>query len=216
MFPNYVHLWWCWKWPISNRLGISVWWDLVCSPPLAASPNLTIYQLALWNMRSTPVLLLPATSQPLPREHVLHPFEDKYLLCSPSRRQWYAAMSFSSCCLLVSKFSRSLCCCSVSTLISPISASSLEMTEPRFCSSMSCQCLASYKEFSRPLFCKGKTADNKSVNSHMLHRDFCSGLASISIDYIFWEFLSLGTSVLGITITKVEVLSQGADILHIV
>lgn len=73
-------------------------------------------------------------------------------------------MSFSSCCLLVSRFSRSRCCCSVSTLISPISASSLEMTEPRFCSSMSCQCLASYKEFSRPLFCKGRAADiNQSV-----------------------------------------------------
>lgn len=102
-----------------------------------------------------PSLPASATSQPLPMEHVLHPFKNKHLLCSPSRRQWYAAMSFSSCCLLVSRFSRSLCCCSVSTLISPISASSLEMTEPRFCSSMSCQCLASYKEFSRPLFCKG-------------------------------------------------------------
>lgn len=145
------------------------------------------HQPALWNMRTTPVLLLPATSQPLPREYVLHPFKDKYLLCSPSRRQWYAAMSFSSCCLRVSRLSRSLCCCSVSTLISPISASSLEMTEPRFCSSMSCQCLASYKEFSRPLFCKGRAGENKSVNFHMLHSDFYSGLANISIDYTYLE-----------------------------
>lgn len=132
---------------------------------------------------------LPASSNlasPSRGAHVRHPCgtlacKDKYLLCSPSRRQWYAAMSFSSCCLLVSRFSRSRCCCSVSTLISPISASSLEMTEPRFCSSMSCQCLASYKEFSRPLFCKGRTADIKPVSFHVLHSDFFIQLWPISL-----------------------------------
>jgi len=156
------------------------------SKPCHLPPSLTKHE----NHPSRPASSnLTAPSQ---GAHVLHlhgtlAFNDKYLLCSSSRRQWYAAMSFSSCCLLVRRFSRSRCCCSVSPLISPISASSLEMTEPRFCSSMSCQCLASYKEFSRPLFCKGRTGEIKTVSFRMLHSDFYSGLANVSIEYAYVE-----------------------------